>query len=192
MEYHLHTPLKKEDIKKLNSGDIVYISGEVLTARDEAHSRILEMDEKGEKLPFSLKGAVIYHCGPLMQQTEHGWKVISADPTTSDRMSKTTHSLLKAHDVRVIIGKGGMKGIASELKDRCVYLAYIGGCAALASKLIQEVKTVHWLDLGMPEAVWVLRVEEFGPLIVGIDSNDNDIFKKVIERAEKVLKNLRR
>ena len=192
MEYHLQTPLKKEDIKKLNVEDIVYISGELLTARDEAHSRILEMDEKGEKLPFSLEGAVIYHCGPLMQQTENGWKVISAGPTTSDRMSKTTHSLLKAHEVRVIIGKGGMECIASEMKNRCVYLAYTGGCAALASKLIQAVKTVHWLDLGMPEAVWVLRVEEFGPLIVGIDSNDNDIFEKVREKAEKVLKNLRR
>ena len=88
---------------------------------------------------------------------------VNIPPTTSDRMSKTTHSLLKAHDVRVIIGKGGMKGIASALKDRCVYLAYTGGCAALASKLIQEVKTVHWLNLGMPEAVWVLRVKEFGP-----------------------------
>jgi fumarate hydratase subunit beta len=192
MEYHLQTPLKKEDIKKLNVGDIVYISGEVLTARDEAHSRILEMDKKGEKLPFSLKGAVIYHCGPLMQQTENGWKVISAGPTTSDRMSKMTPSLLKAHEVRVIIGKGGMECIASELKDRCVYLAYTGGCAALASKLIQEVKTVHWFDLGMPEAVWVFRVKEFGPLIVGIDSNGNDIFGKVRERAEKVLENLRR
>ena len=192
MEYHLQTPLKKEDIKKLNVEDIVYISGELLTARDEAHSRILEMDEKGEKLPFSLEGAVIYHCGPLMQQTENGWKVISAGPTTSDRMSKTTHSLLKAHEVRVIIGKGGMECIASEMKNRCVYLAYTGGCAALASKLIQEVKTVHWFDLGMPEAVWVLRVEDFGPLIVGIDSNGNDIFGEVRERAGKVLENRKR
>ncbi len=192
MEYHLQTPLKKEDIKKLNVEDIVYISGELLTARDEAHSRILEMDEKGEKLPFSLKGAVIYHCGPLMQQTENGWKVISAGPTTSCRMSKMTHSLLKAHEVRVIIGKGGMECIASEMKNRCVYLAYTGGCAALASKLIQEVKTVHWFDLGMPEAVWVLRVEDFGPLIVGIDSNGNDIFGEVRERAGKVLENRKR
>ena len=191
MEYHLYTPLKKEDIKKLNAGDIVYISGEVLTARDEAHLRILEMNEKGEKLPFSLKGAVIYHCGPLMQQTEHGWKVISAGPTTSSRMSKMTHSLLKANEVLVIIGKGGMEDIASELKNKCVYLAYTGGCAALASKLIQEVKTVHWFDLGMPEAVWVLRVKEFGPLIVGIDSNGNDIFEKVKQRAQKMLENRR-
>jgi fumarate hydratase subunit beta len=187
MEYHLQTPLKLEDIEKLNARDIVYISGEVLTARDEAHTRILEFEEKGEELPFFLEGGVIYHCGPLMQRTENGWKVISAGPTTSGRMSKMTPSLLKAHEVRAIIGKGGMKGVADALKNRCVYLAYTGGCAALAAELITEVKAVHWLDLGMPEAVWVLRVEEFGPLIVGIDAKGKDIFAEVREKAEKVL-----
>lgn len=192
MEYHLQTPLKIKDIEKLNAGDIVYISGEVLTARDEAHARILEMKEKGEKLPFSLEGAVIYHCGPLMQQTKTGWKVISAGPTTSGRMSKMTPPLLKAHEVRAIIGKGGMKGVADSLKNRCVYLAYTGGCAALAAELIKEVKTVHWLDLGMPEAVWVLRVEKFGPLIVGIDAKGKDIFAEVRGKAEKVLERLQK
>lgn len=190
MEYHLQTPLKLEDIEKLNARDIVYISGEILTARDEAHARILEMEEKGEKLPFSLEGAVIYHCGPLMQQTESGWKVISAGPTTSGRMSRMTPLLLKNNEVRAIIGKGGMKGVADALKNRCVYLAYTGGCAALAAELIKEVKTVHWLDLGMPEAVWVLRVEKFGPLIVGIDSKGKDIFAEVREKAEKVLERM--
>jgi fumarate hydratase subunit beta len=187
MEYHLKTPLKKEDIEKLNAGDIVYISGEVLTARDEAHARILEMGEKNEELPFFLEGAVIYHCGPLMQKNENGWKVVSAGPTTSGRMSKMTPSLLKSHGVRAIIGKGGMKDIANVLKNQCVYLAYTGGCAALAAELIKEVKAVHWLDLGMPEAVWVLRVEEFGPLIVGIDAKGNDIFAEVREKAQKQL-----
>jgi fumarate hydratase subunit beta len=187
MEYHLQTPLKIEDIEKLNTGDIVYISGEILTARDEAHARILEMGEKGEKLPFSLEGAVIYHCGPLMQQMESGWKVVSVGPTTSGRMSKMTPSLLKAHGIRAIIGKGGMKGVADALKSRSVYLAYTGGCAALAAELIKEVKAVHWLDLGMPEAVWVLKVEEFGPLIVGIDAKGKDIFAEVRERAKKQL-----
>lgn len=187
MEYHLQTPLKIEDIKKLNTGDIVYISGEILTARDEAHARILEIDETQEELPFSLEGAVIYHCGPLMKQTESGWKVISAGPTTSGRMSKMTPPLLKAHGVRAIIGKGGMKGVTDALRDRCVYLAYTGGCAALAAELIREVKAVHWLDLGMPEAVWVLRVEEFGPLIVGIDAKGKDIFSEVREKAQEQL-----
>jgi fumarate hydratase subunit beta len=187
MEYHLQTPLKKEDIEKLNVGDIVYISGEILTARDEAHARILDKEKKGEKLPFSLEGAVIYHCGPLMQQMESGWRVVSAGPTTSGRMSKMAPSLLKAYGVRAIIGKGGMKGISDALKNRCVYLAYTGGCAALAAELIKEVKAVHWLDLGMPEAVWVLRVEEFGPLIVGIDAKGKDTFAEVREKAQKQL-----
>lgn len=190
MEYHLQTPLKLKDLEKLNARDIVYISGEILTARDEAHARILEMEEKGEKLPFSLEGAVIYHCGPLMQQTESGWKVVSAGPTTSGRMSKMTPLLLKNNEVRAIIGKGGMKGVANALKNRCVYLAYTGGCAALAAELIKEVKTVHWLDLGMPEAVWVLRVEKFGPLIVGIDAKGKDIFAEVREKAEKALERM--
>lgn len=191
MEYHLQTPLKKEDVVKLNAEDVVYISGEILTARDEAHARILEIKEKGEKLPFSLKGAVIYHCGPLMQRTESGWKVISAGPTTSGRMSKMTPALLHAYEVRAIIGKGGMKDIASAFENRCVYLAYTGGCAALAAESIKEVKTVHWLDLGMPEAVWVLRVEEFGPLIVGIDTKGKDIFAEIRERSEQVLRKLK-
>lgn len=192
MEYHLQTPLKIEDIEKLNAGDIVYISGEILTARDEAHARILEMKAKGEELPFSLEGAVIYHCGPLMQQTESGWKVVSAGPTTSGRMSKMTPPLLKEYEVRAIIGKGGMKDVSAALKNRCVYLAYTGGCAALAAELIKEVKTVHWLDLGMPEAVWVLRVQEFGPLIVGIDAKGKDIFAEVREKAEKVFEGMQK
>ena len=191
MEYHLQTPLKKEDIMKLNIGDVVYVSGEILTARDEAHARILEMKEIGEKLPFSLEGAVIYHCGPLMQKKETGWKVISAGPTTSARMSKMTPPLLSAYEVRAIIGKGGMKGVASAFESGCVYLAFTGGCAALAAESIKEVIDIHWLDLGMPEAVWVLRVEEFGPLIVGIDTKGNDIYQEVRERSEKVLKKLR-
>lgn len=192
MEYHLQTPLKLEDIEKLNAGDIVYISGEILTARDEAHARILEMEEKGEKLPFSLTGAVIYHCGPLMQQIDSGWKVVSAGPTTSGRMSKMTPSLLKNNDVMAIIGKGGMKNVSEAMKGKCAYLAYTGGCAALAAELIKEVKTVHWLDLGMPEAVWVLRVQEFGPLIVGIDAKGKDIFAEVREKAEKVYEELKK
>lgn len=187
MEHHLQTPLKKEDIEKLNAGDIVYISGEILTARDEAHARILDVEKEGEKLPFSLEGAVVYHCGPLMKKTENGWNVVSAGPTTSGRMSKMTPSLLKAHAVRAIIGKGGMKDVADSLKNKCVYLAYTGGCAALAAELIKEVKAVYWLDLGMPEAVWVLRVEEFGPLIVGIDAKGKDIFAEVREKAQKQL-----
>jgi len=183
MEYHLSTPLKKEDIEGLNAGDIVYISGKVLTARDEAHARILELKEEGKELPFSLEGAAIYHCGPLMQQTDGTWRVVAAGPTTSDRMSKMTPALLENFNVRVLIGKGGMNNVADAMKEKCVYLAYTGGCAALASGSIKSAPAVPWLDLGMPEAVWELEVNEFGPLIVGIDTKGEDLFTSIKEKA---------
>lgn len=183
MEYHLTTPLKKEDVEQLCARDIVYISGTVLTARDEAHARMLELKEEGKELPFDLEGAAIYHCGPLMQQTDGKWKVVAAGPTTSDRMSKMTPALLENFNVRALIGKGGMNNVAKHLKGKGVYLAYTGGCAALASGSIKDVTTVHWFDLGMPEAVWVLEVVEFGPLIVGIDTKGDDLFTEIKENA---------
>ncbi|MEZ5335043.1 MAG: FumA C-terminus/TtdB family hydratase beta subunit [Methanolobus sp.] len=184
MEYNLTTPLKKEDVTKLNAGDIVYISGKIYTARDEAHARILEMADEGKELPFKLEGAVIYHCGPLMKEKEDGWEVVAAGPTTSARMSKMTPELLNIHEVRAFVGKGGMDNVAGSMKDKAVYLAFTGGCAALAALSIEKVSTVHWLDLGMPEAVWELEVKEFGPLVVGIDSKDNDLFLNVNKKAK--------
>lgn len=181
--YELFTPLKKEDIKKLVAGDVVYINGIVYTARDEAHAHILELDEAGEKLPFDLDGAVIYHCGPLMVKEEGQWKAVAAGPTTSARMSKMTPRLLEKHTVYALIGKGGMQGVTEVLKGKCVYLAYTGGCAALAAGSIKKVRSVHWPELGMPEAVWELEVEHFGPLVVGIDAHGNDLFEKVREQA---------
>lgn len=185
MEYRLKTPLKEEDVKKLNAGDIVYLSGTIYTARDEAHARILEMAEEGKKLPFNLDGAVIYHCGPLMRQKGDSWEVVAAGPTTSARMSKMTPELLDLHDVRAFVGKGGMDYVADSMKDKAVYLAFTGGCAALAAMSIEKVNTVHWLDLGMPEAVWELEVKDFGPLVVGIDSKGNDLFLEVSKKAKK-------
>ncbi|OPY17005.1 MAG: fumarate hydratase [Methanomethylovorans sp. PtaU1.Bin073] len=181
--YELVTPLKAEDITQLSVGDVVYISGIVYTARDEAHAHILELDEAGEKLPIDLEGAVIYHCGPLMVQENDQWKAVASGPTTSARMAKMTPKLLEKHNVRALIGKGGMQGVTEALKDRCVYLAYTGGCAALAAGSIKKVRSVHWTQLGMPEAVWELEVERFGPLIVGIDAHGNDLFEKVREKA---------
>ncbi|MCL7475117.1 MAG: FumA C-terminus/TtdB family hydratase beta subunit [ANME-2 cluster archaeon] len=184
-EHHLTTPLNLDSIVGLKAGDIVYISGIIHTARDEAHLRILEWTAKGKELPFDLEGAVLYHCGPLMKREGDGWRAVAAGPTTSDRMTDMTPGLLDNYTVRAIIGKGGMKDIAPVLKDRCVYLAYTGGCAALTVDMIKNVKGVHWPDLGMPEAVWVLEMEDFGPLIVGVDAKGRDLFGEVMERAGK-------
>jgi fumarate hydratase subunit beta len=186
MEYHLTMPLKQEDIIELCAGDIVYLTGTILTARDEAHAHILEKTENGENIPFELNGAVIYHCGPLMQEINDKWEVVAAGPTTSARMSKMTPDLLDKYNVLALIGKGGMTNVTEALKGKCVYLAFTGGCAALAAENIINVKGVHWIELGMPEAVWVLEVKEFGPLVVGIDANGNDLFSKIDKKARKI------
>jgi tartrate/fumarate subfamily iron-sulfur-dependent hydro-lyase beta chain len=177
--HHLTTPLGRDDIMDLQAGDIVYLSGTIYTARDEAHLRILELTYEGKPLPFDLEGAVLYHCGPLMQKEGGGWRTVAAGPTTSARMTDMTPQVLDNYNVRAIIGKGGMKNIALVLEDRCVYLAYTGGCAALAVDMIKDVRDVHWLDLGMPEAVWVLEVENFGPLVVGVDAKGRDLYEEV-------------
>ncbi len=183
-KYELTTPLQTDDIEKLNAGDIVYLSGIVYTARDEAHAHILGSDEADKELPFELEGAAIYHCGPLMvKEDEDRWKAVAAGPTTSARMAGMTPGLLERHTVRAIIGKGGMQGVTNALKGKCVYLAYTGGCAALAAGAIKKVRSVYWPQLGMPEAVWELEVEHFGPLVVGIDAHGHDLFQEVRDRA---------
>jgi fumarate hydratase subunit beta len=179
----LKTPLSKDDILKLRAGDIVYISGEMFTARDEAHLRALEFIKEGKELPVDFNGAVVYHCGPLVKREGDIWAVISAGPTTSARMNKTTKEILNFVDVIAIVGKGGMD-IAEELKGKGVYLAYTGGAGALAAKAIKRVKSVHWLDLGMPEAVWVFEVERFGPCIVTIDAHGKSLYDEVKNRVE--------
>ncbi|WNY22791.1 hypothetical protein MmiHf6_00760 [Methanimicrococcus hongohii] len=182
--HYLKTPLSESDIVDINAGDVVYISGTIYTARDEAHLRILEYDSENKALPFDLSGAAIYHCGPVMEKSENGWRAVAAGPTTSDRMTQMTPAVLKNHDIRVLIGKGGMEGLAETMREqKCIYLSYTGGCAALAVDMIRQVKGVSWEDLGMPEAVWELYVENFGPLIVGIDVKGNDLFKAVKEKA---------
>lgn len=182
----LRSPVKKEDLEKLKVGDTVYVSGEIITARDSAHHRILEYLKEGRDLPFEINGAVIYHCGPVMRKRDDEWEVISAGPTTSARMNKLFAEILKYVDAIAVIGKGGMD---VDFRGKGVYLAYTGGCGALASKSIKRVKGVHWLDLGMPEAVWVLEVERF-PCIVAIDIRGNNIYDEVRKRVEENYKRL--
>ena len=185
MEYFLKTPLDKDEILKLRAGDTAYISGEIFTARDEAHLRAIEYMEEGKPLPFEFNRGVVYHCGPLMKK-ENGWKAVSAGPTTSARMNKLTPRILERVEVMGIIGKGGMSDeVVQALKGKGAYFAYTGGAGALAAQSIKRVKAVYWEDLGMPEAVWVFEVENFGPLIVGIDAHGNSLYSEIERKIER-------
>jgi fumarate hydratase subunit beta len=178
--HNLNIPVSRKKIQTLHIGDIVYLSGEVFTARDEAHQQLLEIPE--DQLPFSIKSMGLYHCGPLMKKINNGWEVIAAGPTTSSRLELFEADLLKKFPlINILIGKGGMGDhTLAALKNRGVYLSYTGGAAALAADQITKVKHVYWLEeLGMAEAIWMFYVKNFGPLIVGMDCHEKSLFKKM-------------
>lgn len=185
-EYHFTTPISKEDVQKLKIGDVIYISGIVFTARDEAHERALELAEKGEKMPIDFEGLAVYHCGPVVRQVGDDWEIIAAGPTTSTRLDMFEDEFIKEFKVNVVIGKGGMgaRTVKAMKELKAVYTAFVGGAAVVAAKGIKRVKEVHWLDLGTPECLWVLEVDKFGPLIVGIDTNGNSLFQNVADEAK--------
>ncbi|WP_067051383.1 FumA C-terminus/TtdB family hydratase beta subunit [Methanofollis ethanolicus] len=169
---HLTTPLSDE-VLELRAGDAVTLSGTVYTARDEAHQRMME-----EGIPFDPAGAAVYHCGPVIG----AGRVIAAGPTTSARMNRLSGFILDA-GVRALIGKGGMgPEVREQLRGRGVYLAFTGGCAALAAARM-TLKGVYFDDLGMAEAVWEIELDHL-PLIVGIDAHGGDLFGDVDRKAK--------
>jgi fumarate hydratase subunit beta len=165
----LSTRITESEARGLRVGERVFLTGELFTMRDMAHLRALELLRSGKQLPFQLDGRVIYHCGPLVK----GRKVVSAGPTTSIRMERSEAELISRSGLRGIVGKGGMgAGTAVALMDcGAVYMEYPGGAGALAAKATRGIKGVHWRDLGDPEAVWVIAVEDFGPCFVSMDSH---------------------
>ncbi|UCH56891.1 MAG: fumarate hydratase C-terminal domain-containing protein [Candidatus Bathyarchaeota archaeon] len=194
MEYHLATPFPEDEIRKLKVGDIVFVTGTVITARDEAHLKALELHEKGEKPPVDFQGVGVFHCGPIMKKVDGEWTVVAAGPTTSARMEIFQDRFIEAFRPAIIIGKGGMGDRTSKAcqEHGCIYGAFTGGAALLAARGIKRVREVFWLEeLGMPECLWVYEVEDFGPLIVTIDSHRGNMTKEVKElvtaRMERML-----
>lgn len=189
-EYRLRTPLRDEDVEKLRVGDIVYVSGIMVTARDEAHKKVLETIERGEKLPIDLRGLVLYHCGPVARKRPDGsWEIVAAGPTTSMRMESVEAEFIEKTGVKMVVGKGGMGQRTAEAikKFKAVYAVFTGGAGALAANAIKRVIDVYWLDeLGIPEALWVFEVENFGPLVVTIDTTGRNYYA---ERMEEVKRN---
>jgi fumarate hydratase subunit beta len=168
----LSTPLGKE-VLDLRAGDRVTLSGIVYTARDEAHIRM-----QNTRIPFDPIGGAIYHCGPLIREG----RILAAGPTTSARMNTLTGFLIE-NGVKALIGKGGMGDeVREQLRNRAVYLAFTGGCAALAASRM-ALEGVYFEDLGMAEAVWKIRLDKL-PLVVGMDAHGGDLFASVREQAQ--------
>lgn len=188
----INTPVNEEQIRKLKTGDIVLISGKIYTGRDAIHKHLHDTGES----PVNLDGQLIYHCGPVMIKDESGkWQVKGAGPTTSIREEPYQGDIIKKFGMRMVMGKGGMgaKTSAALKEYGAVYLNAIGGAAQYYSACIKNVKDVHLLNFGIPEAMWEFEVEDF-PAIVTMDSHgeslhadvDKSSFEKLCELKDPV------
>lgn len=174
MDQYIQAPVSKEDARSLKAGDYVYLSGTIYTARDAAHKRMKEALDQGQKLPFDLKGSVIYYMGP--SPAREGRPIGSAGPTTASRMDKYTPELLDL-GLGAMIGKGKRSPavIDAMIRNGAVYFAAVGGAGALLSKCILSSEIVAYEDLGA-EAIRKLEVKNF-PVIVVIDSQGNNWYE---------------
>ncbi|WP_394524115.1 Fe-S-containing hydro-lyase [Lacrimispora sp. JR3] len=178
MDYHINVPISKEEVKKLKSGDYVYLTGIIYTARDAAHKRMIETLDQNAPLPFDIKGNTIYYMGP--SPAREGRPIGSAGPTTSSRMDKYTPTLLD-------LGMGGMIGkgkrsrevIDAVIRNEAVYFAAVGGAGALLSKCITASEIIAYEDLGT-EAIRRLTVKDL-PVIVVIDSQGNNLYETAVK-----------
>ena len=178
-EKHILLPIETSEILSLSVGDIVFLSGILCTGRDQVHKRIFDMEKDKQPLPTEfniVKGGAIYHMGPIVKQLlNSSYQIVSGGPTTSERMSPYQADVCRILGTPIVIGKGGMKSV-NWSKIPAIYLQFPGGAGAIATKFIENVEGVLWLDLGPPEAVWFLRVKNFGPCIVAMDAKGNSLF----------------
>ncbi|MDO7243290.1 L(+)-tartrate dehydratase subunit beta [Acinetobacter pittii] len=178
MKKILTTPIKDEDLLDLKVGDVVYLTGRLVTCRDVAHRRLIE---QGRELPVNLEGGAIFHAGPIVRKKgENDFEMVSIGPTTSMRMEKFEREFIKQTGVKLIVGKGGMgpETAAGCQENIAVHAIFPGGCAVLAATLVEEIEGAEWQDLGMPETLWINRVREFGPLIISIDTKGNNLIQQ--------------
>ncbi|MEM1622843.1 MAG: FumA C-terminus/TtdB family hydratase beta subunit, partial [Sulfolobales archaeon] len=179
----IHLPTSDEEVSSLKVGEVIYVTGLLVTARDAAHARLLI---EGVPLPLDLRGLAVFHAGPVMVKSGSKWVCRSIGPTTSMRMERYEYEFIEKTGVKVVIGKGGMGGRTAEAckKFKAVYAVFPGGCGALGAEAVEEVVGVEWLDLGIPEALWILKVNELGPLVVTIDAYGNNLTELVKNSAK--------
>ena len=174
----LSTPLSDADVEGLKVGDKVSLTGVIYTGRDAAHKRLVDLIDKGERLPFDPKGQIIYYVGPA--PAKPGKPIGSAGPTTSYRMDAYTPKLIEA-GLKGMIGKGSRNAdvVDAMKKHKAVYFAAVGGAAALIAKRIRKKDLVAYEDLGA-EAIFRLEVEDF-PVIVANDVTGADLYQQGVD-----------
>jgi len=181
----LISPPTEPDVRSLHVGDTVYLDGIIFGIRDATQRR---MFDEGVELPEDMRDHVCLHTAPNARKVGDRWEKICIGTTTSTRMEKYTPALIERYGVRGIIGKGGLlEGSLRAMQQfGAVYLAIVGGAAALETMQVEEIEAVHWEDL-FPECLWRFRVRDFGPLIVAMDSHGRSLYAEVSARARGAL-----
>jgi fumarate hydratase class I len=195
----LTTPISDEDIRSLKAGDTVYLNGVIVTGRDAAHKFMMEHfiknpvqpedQELHDELKKLLDGGVIYHCGPVVKTHEDGsYSFVAAGPTTSIREEVYQADVIEYFNLKGVIGKGGMgdRTLQACHDQPAVYLHAIGGAASLIAQSVKEVMGVFKLEFGVPEAMWVIRVEDF-PVVVTMDSHHNSLHTTIQAQSKEKL-----
>lgn len=190
----LTTPFTEKDIRDLHAGDVIYLNGDIVTGRDDVHIRVTK---EGLELPADICGKALMHAGPIVKGSEEqGYEVVAIGPTTSMRMEKLEYDFISRTGVKLIIGKGGMGSLTAEAcrEFGAVHCVLPAGNAVFTALCVEKISGVEWLDLGMAEALWSMRVNGLGPLIVSIDSGGRNIFeekkKQIAERKEEQIKEI--
>lgn len=182
MQKKITSPLDDKTIEELKAGDQVLISGVIYTARDAAHKRLTEALDRGEELPFDIRGQTIYYMGP--SPAKPGQVIGAAGPTTSGRMDTYSPGLI-ASGLKVMIGKGSRSPEVKQAieKHKAVYFAAIGGAGALISRSIKKAEVVAYEELGA-EAVRRLEVEDFPATVVN-DARGGDLYEEGMAKYRK-------
>jgi len=185
-EFRLNVPQENARVAEVRVGDILYVTGDIAIARDQAHKRLMET------FTPELVGLPIFHCGPIARKIGDEWKIVAGGPTTSTRMDALTPPILQKYLTKIIIGKGGLGEVGKKglVGFGAVYSEFTGGASALAvSKIVRVKKRLHE-DLGPTELVWIWEVKEFGPLLVTQDHQGNDLKKVVTIEANSKLETI--
>ena len=191
----LKIPISEEKIRSLKVGDLVSLSGTIVTARDAAHKymidRWIDNEPEGEDADLRrtlgevLANGVIYHCGPVVRQDGDGkWHFVAAGPTTSIREEPYQGRVIGALGVRAVIGTGGMgaRTLAAGRGHGAVYLHAVGGAASLIARCVEEVEAVYKTEFGLPEAFWQIRVNDF-QCVVTMDTHGGSLHDDVLEKS---------
>lgn len=185
----VQVPITEQAVRQLRAGNIVYLTGHIFLGRDQFHLRTIR---DGMEPPVDTKNTynVIMYAGSVFREKNEAWELTAIQPTSSPKIEPWVPEAIERLGLRAIISKGGFgeKVIGAMKEHGCAYLTPPGGGMSTAANMagIRGVKEVHWLDLGLVEATWVLKVDRFGPLLVGIDAHGNSLFPTWEAFAERI------